>query len=402
MPEKSIVHVDMDAFFAAIEQRDNPALKGKPVIVGADPKDGRGRGVVSTCSYEARKFGVKSAMPISEAWRHCPTGVFLHPDFKKYEAASEAIRSVFYEFTPDIEQVSIDEAFLDITHSSHLFGGPLETCNKIKARVKAVTGLTCSLGMAPTKLAAKIASDLKKPDGLVVVKAGELNAFLGPLDILKIWGLGPKTAQALRERGINTIGELALCQAQELSFLGKAGPELQALARGSDSREVKEEGGVKSVGNEITFETDTSDERVVKESLLALCDKVSSRLRAQGLKGRTITLKIRLEGFLTYTRAVTLAFATNFTDVINEHALKLFRAFSAEGGPAGLFGRKKGNKKIRLLGVKVSALMPADLKESLFEDKYDTRRENTHKAIEAIRKKFGRGAIYRAGGKKEI
>ena len=384
------MHVDMDAFFAAIEQRDNPALKGRPVIVGADPKSGRGRGVVSTCSYEARKYGVKSAMPISEAWRRCPQGVYLPPDFKKYEAASQALRSVFYEFTPDIEQVSIDEAFLDITHSSHLFGGPLETCKKIKARVKELTRLTCSVGLAPTKLAAKIASDLKKPDGLVVVKAGELNAFLSPLDILKIWGLGPKTAQALRERGINTIGELAGCRAQELSFLGKAVSELQALARGTDLREVKEEGGVKSVGNEITFGTDTSDERMVKESLLALCDKVSSRLRAQGLKGRTITLKIRLEGFLTYTRAVTLAFATNFTDVINEHALELYRVF------------KRGNKKVRLLGVKVSALMPADFKESLFEDKNDTRRENTHKVMEAIREKFGQDAIYRAGGRKEI
>ncbi|HAF95990.1 MAG: hypothetical protein A2X34_02255 [Elusimicrobia bacterium GWC2_51_8] len=388
--ERHIVHVDMDAFFAAIEQRDDPALKGRPVIIGADPKGGRGRGVVSTCSYEARKYGVKSAMPISEAWRRCPAGVFLPPDFKKYEAASGAIRSVFYEFTPDIEQISIDEAFLDITRSSHLFGGPFETCKKIKARVKEVTGLTCSVGMAPTKLAAKIASDLEKPDGLVLVKAGDLNSFLGPLDILKIWGLGPKTAQALRERGINTIGELAGCGARELSFLGKAGPELRASARGVDPREVKEGNGIKSVGNEITFETDTSDERTVKESLLALCDKVSSRLRAQGLKGRTITLKIRLEGFLTYTRAVTLAFATNFTDVINEHALELYRAF------------EKDNKKIRLLGVKVSALMPADLKESLFEDKNDTRRENTHKAIEAIREKFGKGAIYRAGGRKEI
>jgi len=382
--------VDMDAFFAAIEQRDDPAFRGKPVIVGADPKGGRGRGVVSTCSYEARKYGVRSAMPISEAWRRCPGGVFLPPDFKRYEAASEAIRSVFCEFTPDLEQVSIDEAFLDITRSAHLFGGPFETCKKIKVRVKEVTGLTCSLGLAPTKLAAKIASDLKKPDGLVVVKESELTAFLAPLDISRIGGLGPKTASLLRARGINTIGQLAGCAERELSFLGKAGAELLALARGIDPRAVQEEAGVKSVGNEITFESDISDEREVEESLLSLCDKVSSRLRAQGLKGRAITLKIRLEGFLTYTRAVTLAFATNFTDVINEHALELYRRF------------ERGDKKIRLLGVKVSALMPAEFKESLFEDEKDARRENTHKAIEAIRKRFGKGAIYRAGGRKEI
>ncbi|MCX5790812.1 MAG: DNA polymerase IV, partial [Elusimicrobia bacterium] len=163
MADRRIVHVDMDAFFAAIEQRDNPALRGRPVIVGADPKGGRGRGVVSTCSYEARKFGVRSAMPISEAWRRCPQGVYLPPDFERYDAASKAIRAAFYEFTPDIEQVSIDEAYLDITRSAHLFGGPLETCRRIKARVKELTRLTCSLGLAPTKLAAKIASDLKKP-----------------------------------------------------------------------------------------------------------------------------------------------------------------------------------------------------------------------------------------------
>ena len=226
--ERRIVHVDMDAFFAAIEQRDNPSLKGKPVIIGADPKGGRGRGVVSTCSYEARKFGVRSAMPISEAWRRCPRGIFLPPDFQKYEEASGKIREAFFEFTPDVEQVSIDEAFLDITRSAHLFGGPTETCRRIKARVRELTGLSCSVGLAPTKMAAKIASDLKKPDGLVEVREASLRAFLAPLDISRLWGLGPKTAALLRGRGVNTVGELAAAGPEQLRGMGAQGPALRA------------------------------------------------------------------------------------------------------------------------------------------------------------------------------
>ena len=388
--ERHIVHVDMAAFFAAIEQRDDPALKGKPVIIGADPKGGRGRGVVSTCSYEARKFGVRSAMPISEAWRRCPKGVYLPPSFHKYEEASSKIREVFYEFTPDIEQVSIDEAFLDITRSAHLFGGPLETCRRVKKRVREATGLSCSVGLAPTKMAAKIASDLKKPDGLVVVETAGLRAFLAPLDISKLWGLGPKTAALLRERGINTVGELSAAGEDALAGLGGHAQELKALALGVDPREVHEEQGAKSVGNETTFEVDTADEREIKESLLALADKVSSRLREGGYKGRTVTLKIRLEGFETYTRAKTLPLATNYTDVLAREALALYAAFG------------RGRKKVRLLGVKVSGLLPAEEKESLFEEEGDARREKAHKAIEAIREKFGRSSIYRAGGKKDI
>ncbi|MGD9642130.1 MAG: DNA polymerase IV [Elusimicrobiales bacterium] len=388
--ERRIVHVDMDAFFAAIEQRDNPALKGKPVIIGADPKGGRGRGVVSTCSYEARKFGVRSAMPISEAWRRCPRGVFLPPDFRKYEEASAKIREAFFEFTPDVEQVSIDEAFLDITRSAHLFGGPPETCRRVKARVGELTGLSCSVGLAPTKMAAKIASDLEKPDGLVEVSAAGLRAFLAPLDISKLWGLGPKTAELLRARGVNTVGELAAARPEQLHGLGAQGPALRALALGEDPREVREDGETKSVGNETTFETDTGDAREIKGSLLALADKVSSRLREAGLKGRTVTLKLRLEGFETHTRARTLTLSTNYADVIAREALALYAAFD------------RGRKRVRLLGVKVSGLMPAGERESLFEDEEDGRREKAHMAIEAIRGKFGHASIYRAGGKKEI
>jgi nucleotidyltransferase/DNA polymerase involved in DNA repair len=388
--ERKIVHVDMDAFFAAVEVRDNPALKGKPVIIGADPKGGRGRGVVSTCSYEARKCGVRSAMPISEAWRRCPQGVYLPSSFRKYEEASAKIREVFYEFTPDIEQVGIDEAFLDITRSAHLFGGPRETCRRIKRRVKEATGLTCSVGLAPTKMAAKIASDLEKPDGFVEVGEAGLRAFLAPLDISKIGGLGPRTAEALRARGINTIGELAAAEAEALRGLGAHAAGLKQLALGVDPRVVSEKGEAKSVGNEVTFEEDTADSREIRGSLLALADKVSSRLREGGFKGRTITLKIRLEGFETHTRAKTLPLSTNYTDVIGKAALALYSAFD------------RGRKKVRLLGIKVSGLMPASEKEGLFDEDGDERRERAHRAIESIREKFGRGAIYRAGGRKDI
>lgn len=391
MAERYIIHVDMDAFFAAIEQRDDPALRGKPVIVGADPKGGKGRGVVSTCSYEAREFGVRSAMPISEAWRRCPGGKFVRPDFEKYEAASEKIRAIFYDFTPDMEQVSIDEAYLDVTHSYKLSGSPLDVARLIKARIKAETGLTASVGLAPTKLAAKIASDLKKPDGLVEVRPEGLRDFLRPLDIGRISGLGPKTTGTLRGRGIATIGQLADADPAELfRLIGSGGPRLRELALGLDPREVSEEGEAKSVGNEITFAADTGSEREIAASLLALCDKVSSRLRSAGFKGRTVTLKIRLEGFETFTRAVTLSFATNYTDVLHRRITELYGAF------------RRGAKKVRLLGVKVSGLMPAGEKESLFEEADDRKREAAHRAVEDIRKKFGRGAIYRAGGKKEI
>jgi nucleotidyltransferase/DNA polymerase involved in DNA repair len=193
MPPRVIAHVDLDAFFAAVEQRDNPALRGRPVVVGADPRGGKGRGVVSTCSYEARKFGIRSAMPVSEAFRRCPAAVFLPPDFSKYSAASREVFKIFYDFTPHIEAISIDEAFLDITTSHHLFGTPHETAQKLKARINAKVGLTASVGLAPVKMVAKIASDYGKPDGLTEVPEGEVIPFLAPLPIRCLWGVGPRT-----------------------------------------------------------------------------------------------------------------------------------------------------------------------------------------------------------------
>lgn len=381
-----IVHVDMDAFFAAIEQRDNTGLRGKPVVVGSDPKGGKGRGVVSTCSYEARKFGIHSAMPISIAYRKCPHAVFLPVDMEKYSDVSGQIHRIFYDFTPDIEPVSIDEAFLDITGSYHLFGTPLDTCLSIKSRIKKETGLTASVGLAPTKMAAKIASDLRKPDGMVEVTPEGLLDFLKPLDIRKLWGLGEKSEKIFRDIGINTIGDMAGVGPERMEALfGKNGIDLWRLANGIDDREVETAREAKSISNEFTFEQDTDNAEKIKSILLALCEKVSDRLRNEMLKGRTITLKIRLEGFLTYTRAYTMANGTNHVDDIYAGIKRLYDNFD------------RGMKRVRLIGVKVSNLLPANFRDSLFEETGSEKSEKIHKAVDVIKDKYGSGSIYRAG-----
>ena len=383
--ERYIAHVDMDAFFAAIEQRDNPKLRGKPVVIGADPKEGKGRGVVSTCSYEARKFGIHSAMPISQAYKRCPEAVFLGVDMEKYAIASQEIYKIFCDFTPDVEPISIDEAFLDITGSHHLFGGPHNTCLSIKEAIQKKTGLTASIGLAPIKMAAKIASDLKKPDGLVEVSKAGLLDFLWPLTVGKLWGLGKKTEAILNKMGIRTVGDLAHKNVEEIGrAFGKNGLHLWSLANGIDDRDVETEHDVKSVSNETTFGKDISDRLKIESALMMLSEKVSRRLRDDGIKGRTITLKIRLEGFITYTRAMTIDNPTNYTDAIYGKIKGLFDKFSTEG------------KKVRLVGVKVSNLSLAGVKNSLFEGIGDTKRENVHKAIDKIIKKFGEDAIHRA------
>jgi len=386
--QRYIVHVDMDAFFAAIEQRDNPSYRAKPVIVGADPKRGRGRGVVSTCSYEARKFGIHSAMPISTAYRKCPHAIFLPPDFEKYSRVSEDVYKILYEFSPLVEAVGIDEAFLDITASYHLFGTPSNTCIKLKERIKKGTGLTASVGLAPTKMAAKIASDLKKPDGFVEVTQQELLKFLWPLDITKLWGVGKKTAAALRSAGINTIGDIAHKSRNELiDMFGKSAEHLWELANGIDEREVQPEPEeAKSISNEHTFEIDTDNERKIKSTLMLLCEKVSRRLREDDFKGRTITLKIRLAGFETHTISKTIPQPTNFVDSIFKIIKQLYEDFPRKG------------KKVRLVGVKVSNLSVSEEQLTLFKEKIDTKLEKIHKAVERINDKFGEGTVHRAGG----
>ena len=384
-----IVHVDMDAFFASIEQRDNPLYKNKPVVIGADPKKGRGRGVVSTCSYEARKFGIYSSLPISIAYRLCPQAIFLPVNMEKYLAVSKQIYNILNTFTPSIETISIDEAFLDITGSFYHFGTPLATCRVIKEKIKKEAKLTASLGLAPTKMAAKIASDICKPDGFLEVTNEKLLDFLWPLPIEKISGLGKRSKEILNERGIHTIKDLAKQKKDYLaSVFGKSGEYFWYLANGVDDSEVLGPQEAKSMSSETTFEKDTADEELIKRTFLMLSEDVSERLRSNKLKARTVTLKIRLTGFQTYTRAFTIQKATNFVDEIYKTARIIYNKF--------ISSEVKGVSKIRLLGIKASNLMPKDERDSLFDEKIDQKKENIHKAVEVIKEKFGNKGIFRA------
>jgi DNA polymerase IV len=385
-----IAHVDMDAFFASIEQRDNRNFQSKPVIIGADPKSGGGRGVVSTCSYEARKFGIKSAMPISTAYRLCPNGIYLRPNMKKYLTVSQEICEIFHYFTPHVEMISVDEAFMDITFSHHIFGGPGATCCSIKNKIKQDTALSCSIGMAPNKFVAKIASDLKKPDGFVEVSKGEVTRFLEPLPVDKMWGVGKKGKEILNSIGINTIGDMARARLSLLyKYFGKNAMHFWELAKGIDERRVEPVDEVKSISNEVTFDEDSFDRTEVLSSILGLCEKVSGRLRQGGLKARTITLKVRLSGFRTYTLSKTITIATNFSDIIYEISKSIFLNFDSQ------------EKGIRLVGLKASGLLDTDIRDTLFSESGKIeKKERMHKAMDFINNKFGNKSIYRARIKK--
>ena len=388
--ERVIVHVDMDAFFAAIEQRDNPGYRGKPVVVGADPKGGQGRGVVSTCSYEAREYGIHSAQPISEAYRRCPHAVFLPVRMEAYRQASEQIREIFREFTPVIEPLSIDEAFLDVSGSLRLFGGKRKLAEELQRRIEERTDLTASLGVAPNKLVAKIASDLEKPEGLVIVEPGEVTDFLHPMPVGRLWGVGPKSKEALAKLGIHTIGDLAGRDPDEIEArFGKHGRDMWNLARGRDARPVQPETETKSVGHEHTFETDTDDPELLASTLMRLAEKVAYRLRRNRLRGRTVTTKLRFEDFTTLTRASTLNRPTDSAPEIYGVAGSKLERIDMRG------------RKIRLIGVSVSSLKEAGMRQSsLFraggeDDSGEDRERLLHRAVDMIRARFGHGAIRR-------
>ncbi len=384
MPPRVIAHIDMDAFFAAIEQRDDPALKGRPVVVGADPRAGRGRGVVSTCSYEARRYGIHSAMPISAAYRNCPGAVFLPVDMRKYSKVSREMFELLYDFTPDIEPLSIDEAFLDITASARLFGTPLETCRKIKEQVKKQLRLTATIGIAPNKMVAKIALAQAKPDGLLEITTDNLLSFLWPLPVSQMFGVGEQTQKILSAMGIQTVGDLAKTPAALLrAQLGVRGQHLSDLANGLDERAVVTQEEVKSVSHEHTFEEDTAGREQMDSVLSVLCEKVSRRLRLAGLKGKTVTLKARFSDFKTTTRDITLPGRTDLFDEIYPAIRRLWD---------GVYDK---TKKYRLLGVRVSHFDQPYVRESLFDDGAPTKAEKIGRAVDLIKDRFGEKGIIR-------
>jgi nucleotidyltransferase/DNA polymerase involved in DNA repair len=383
-PDRVIAHIDMDAFFAAVEQRDNPALRGRPVIVGADPKGGAGRGVVATCSYEARRFGVHSAQPISVAYKKCPGAVFIRGQHEKYSRESRRIRRILEDFTPEIEPVSIDEAFLDLTGSYHFYRSARGAAEALRGRILRDTGLTASVGVAPVKFVAKIASDLCKPDGLLVVPPKDVGSFLRPLPVGRLWGVGPKNQAVLNSLGISTVGELArFSQAALIKKMGECGARLYQLARGIDPRPVLGDEDVKSVSHEHTFEEDQGDFDPILKTIFSLTEQVSRRLRKDGLKGRSVSVKIRTQGFVTRTRARTLPCGVNLIDDIYPVAEDLFRTFFRPG------------MRVRLVGVRVARFEDLYVRDSLFEDESRERKDRVQTAMELIKDKFGERAIRR-------
>lgn len=384
--KKQIVHVDMDAFFASIEQRDEPSFRAKPVVVGSDPENGKGRGVVAAASYEARGYGIHSAMPISQAYHRCPHGIFIRPDMEKYSRESDRIFSVLLDFTPQVEPISIDEAFADITGSWHFWQSPENTCREIKKAIKETTGLTASLGLAPVKMAAKIASDLKKPDGFVTVPHNELKSFLSGLPAQKLWGVGEVTMSTLKKRGISTIGDIAGHDPSELEhLLGKRGIVLWNLANGLDDREVSFSDEVKSIGHEHTFREDTKEFDRIMDVLMTLSEDISRRMRRRGLTARTITLKVRSSSFKTVTRSETLKDPICHVEDIYSVAVRKLKTSGLD------------KEKIRLLGIRAENLLPAASAQDLFHlaATEDRKRESLQKAIDSLVDKYGKDAIRR-------
>ena len=343
MAARAITHVDMDAFYAAVEQRDRPELRGQPVIVGAEPG---GRGVVSAASYEARVYGVRSAMPISQASRLCPHGHFLRVDMAKYQRVSAEIMAVLDAFSPLVEPISVDEAFVDLTGTESLFGPPVEAVRKIKARIREATQLTASAGLAPNKFLAKIASDLKKPDGLVVVPAGGEAAFLAPQPIGRLWGVGKVMAEALSGLGITTIGQLQrMPRAVLVRRFGDHGADLHDLAFGRDERPVEPDTAAKSMGAEETFESDCRDPARLATVLREQAERVARELRESSVAAARITLKLRFSDFHTITRAVT--------GDPTQDGLELYRRARS------LLDREPLDQPVRLIGISASTLGPA-------------------------------------------
>ncbi len=367
----------MDAFYPSVEVLDNPELKGKPVIVGGS----RERGVVSSASYEARKFGVHSAQPMVTAMRLCPNGIVLPVRMSRYKAVSEQVFEIFYLFTPLVEPLSIDEAFLDVTGSIRLYGSPIEIAAKIKQMVVEKTGLTISAGVAPSKFVAKIASDMEKPDGLTVVPADKVREFLDPLPIDKMWGVGKVTQAALSRLNIHIFKELRQTPVEVLEKkFGKQGIHMHRLSMGMDNRDVVTFHEVKSIGHEDTYSEDIIDPALAKRELLSLANRVARRMRRKGFEGKTITLKVKYHDFVQITRSVTLHKHTNDSVDIYSNICSLLEKTAV------------GKRPVRLLGISLSNLtdIGSGRQLSLFDlDKSNGKRKELNKTLDSIFDKYG-------------
>lgn len=402
------MHVDMDAFFASVEQLDHPEYKGHPVIVGGLSS----RGVVATASYEARKFGVHSAMPISRAKKLCPHGIYVYPNMARYKEISHIIHKVMEEFTPIIEPLSLDEAFLDVTGITHKFTGPKALGRAIKDRVFEETGLIISAGLAPNKFLAKLASDLDKPDGLVVIPYGKECESLANFPIKRIWGVGPSTERRLKDGGFTLIKDVQALPDEKplVPYVGNQARRIWELARGIDERPVEPDRQIQSVGNEETYESDVEDPAVIDLELHYFANRVAKRLRKYGLMGHTVSIKVRYNDFKTVSRQKRLDSATDQERIIYETSVLLWNKLmrdtlsvkQEEQEVMGATPRPKFDnsilevpvKPIRLLGVTVSGLSTEGIvQDDLFSIEADKKDEKLSIVLDSLASKFGEGAI---------
>jgi len=381
LPPRWIMHLDMDAFFASVEQRDNPECRGKPVVVGAMP--GR-RGVVATCSYEARKYGIRSAMPISEAHRRCPDAIYLRPDMARYVVVSEQVMLALGDISPVLEPVSIDEAYIDISGMERLIGEPEEIGRMTKQKILERVGLNCSVGIGPNRLIAKLASEYQKPDGLVVIRPEQIQAFLDPMPVSNLRGVGPKARQELERLGVYTVEQLKTYSLDVLQgyFGNKGGQHLYNQARGIALDQVGIQTGRQSISKETTFNEDVTDQRHLRECLRGLAAEVGQTARRKGLKGQVVTMKIRLEGFKTYTRQRKIRGTTNADGTILNTAWELYQGSGFIGQP------------VRLIGLGISDWGYSEPMGDLFDDPGEREREeHLYATMDEVTEKFGEGKI---------
>ena len=375
--ESTILHVDMDAFFASVTERDHPELKGKAVVIGAGV-----RGVVTSANYEARKFGIKAAMPVGHAQRLAPHAIFIPPDHKRYSEVSEHIMEIFHSFTPLVEPISLDEAFLDVTKARRLLGDGRAIATAIRAKVEAQEGITCSVGIASSKFIAKLASQRCKPNGILEIPTDRVLTFLHPLPVSALWGVGPKTNEALERLGLHTVGDIAQTPQQTLiRALGQAaGESLYELAWGRDDRDVIPEEPDKSISAAETFDRDIDDPEIVAKEILRMCERASSRMRERSLFAKTITLKVRFADFTTVNRSKTLPLPIDTTHEIYEVAKALYEALSIE------------RARIRLVGVSLENLH-TDTHEQLVLGARESSWRELQGGIDAAKARFGRDSV---------